>query len=100
MQSQLCVVLLSCLCKVHKTVWRLKQAKAKRVAIQFPEGLLMYSCIIADILERYNEAPLLHACSNSNVLHTPFYLRQTGRAARRLHVCMYRPLQQTPWLCF
>ena len=38
--------------QIHKTVWRLKQAKAKRVAIQFPEGLLMYSCVIADILER------------------------------------------------
>ncbi|DBA98686.1 hypothetical protein WJX77_005684 [Trebouxia sp. C0004] len=39
--------------EVHKTVWRLKQAKAKRVAIQFPEGLLMYSCVIADILESF-----------------------------------------------
>ena len=99
MQQNLYVVLLSCLCKVHKTVWRLKQAKAKRVAIQFPEGLLMYSCVIADILERYPEAPLLHACSNSKVLHTPSYLHQTGRAARRLHVCIHRPLQQTSSLC-
>ncbi|KAL3131581.1 hypothetical protein ABBQ38_007881 [Trebouxia sp. C0009 RCD-2024] len=39
--------------QIHKTVWRLRQAKAKRVAIQFPEGLLMYSCIIADILESF-----------------------------------------------
>jgi 2-(3-amino-3-carboxypropyl)histidine synthase len=37
--------------QIHKTVWRLKQAGAKRVALQFPEGLLMYACVIADILE-------------------------------------------------
>lgn len=34
-------------------VWRLKQAKAKTVALQFPEGLLMYATTIADILERF-----------------------------------------------
>lgn len=32
-------------------VWRLRQARAKRVALQFPEGLLLYACVIADILE-------------------------------------------------
>lgn len=99
-QQYLVVVLLSCLCKVHKTVWRLKQAKAKRVAIQFPEGLLMYSCVIADILERYIKAHLLHACSNSKVLHTPSYPHQTGKAAIRPHVCIYRPWQQTSSLCY
>ena len=36
-----------------KTVWRLREAQAKNVALQFPEGLLMYACIIADILETY-----------------------------------------------
>ncbi|KAK9845182.1 hypothetical protein WJX84_000625, partial [Apatococcus fuscideae] len=39
--------------EVHKTVWRLQQAGAKSVALQFPEGLLMYSCILADIFERF-----------------------------------------------
>ena len=38
--------------QIHKTVWRIKQKGAKRVALQFPEGLLMYACVIADILER------------------------------------------------
>ena len=38
--------------QVHKTVWRIRQAGAKRVALQFPEGLLMFACVIADILER------------------------------------------------
>ncbi|KAI8462937.1 MAG: putative diphthamide synthesis protein-domain-containing protein [Monoraphidium minutum] len=37
--------------EVHKTVWRLRQAGARRVALQFPEGLLMYACTIADILQ-------------------------------------------------
>lgn len=39
--------------EIHKTVWRVKQAGAKRVALQFPEGLLMYACVIADILETF-----------------------------------------------
>jgi hypothetical protein len=38
--------------QIHKTVWRIQQLAARRVAVQFPEGLLMYSCVIADILER------------------------------------------------
>ena len=38
--------------QIHKTIWRIKQKGAKRVALQFPEGLLMYACVIADILER------------------------------------------------
>jgi diphthamide synthase subunit DPH2 len=29
------------------------------VALQFPEGLLMYACTIADILERYTHPPHL-----------------------------------------
>ena len=36
-----------------KTIWRLQQLKASRAALQFPEGLLMFSTTIADILERF-----------------------------------------------
>jgi len=39
--------------EVHKTVWRIRQANARRVALQFPEGLLLYSCVISDILESF-----------------------------------------------
>ena len=39
--------------EIYKTVWRLRQAGCRRVALQFPEGLLMYSCVIADILESF-----------------------------------------------
>ena len=36
-----------------QSVWRLREAKATRVALQFPEGLLVYACVISDILERF-----------------------------------------------
>jgi hypothetical protein len=39
--------------EIHKTLWRLKSANAKRVALQFPEGLLAYSCVLCDIFERF-----------------------------------------------
>nr|XP_058967500.1 2-(3-amino-3-carboxypropyl)histidine synthase subunit 1-like isoform X3 [Pocillopora verrucosa] len=39
--------------EIFKTVWRIKEINAKRVALQFPEGLLLYACTIADILERF-----------------------------------------------
>ncbi|ETO27629.1 dph2-like ovca [Reticulomyxa filosa] len=43
--------------EIDKTIWRLKTAEPspKRIALQFPEGLLMYACIIADILERFKK---------------------------------------------
>ena len=42
--------------ELHKTIWRVKQNNAKRVALQFPEGLLMFACAIADIIERFTLA--------------------------------------------
>ncbi|XP_047247429.1 2-(3-amino-3-carboxypropyl)histidine synthase subunit 1 isoform X1 [Girardinichthys multiradiatus] len=41
--------------EIHKTVWRVRQAKAKKVALQLPEGLQMFACTIADIIERFTE---------------------------------------------
>lgn len=38
--------------QVAKTLWRLKSANARRVALQLPEGLLIYACILADIFEQ------------------------------------------------
>lgn len=37
-------------------MWRIRQAGSKRVALQFPEGLLLYSCVISDIVERFTGA--------------------------------------------
>lgn len=42
--------------EVHKTVWRTRELKAKRVALQLPEGLLLFSTVIAEILERFTDA--------------------------------------------
>ena len=42
--------------EVKKTVWKVREAGATCVALQFPEGLLMFACTIADILERFTEA--------------------------------------------
>ena len=42
--------------EVHKTVWRVRQAGAKRVALQFPEGLLMFACTIADVIQEFTGA--------------------------------------------
>jgi len=38
--------------QVLKTVWRLKSSKARKVALQMPEGLLMFACVLADIFEQ------------------------------------------------
>ena len=42
--------------EIHKTVWKIRQSGSKVVALQFPEGLLMFACAIADILERFTGA--------------------------------------------
>ncbi|WJX60134.1 2-(3-amino-3-carboxypropyl)histidine synthase [Trifolium repens] len=39
--------------EVHKSVWRVCSTSAKRVALQFPEGLLMYSLILSDIFTKF-----------------------------------------------
>ncbi|KZV31502.1 diphthamide biosynthesis protein 1 [Dorcoceras hygrometricum] len=39
--------------EIHKIIWRVRSTNATRVAIQFPEGLLMYSLIISDILTAF-----------------------------------------------
>ena len=37
----------------YVSVWRLLERKARCVALQFPEGLLMYALVISDILEQF-----------------------------------------------
>lgn len=39
--------------EVPKTIWRLRNLKAKRVALQFPEGLLMFSLALSDIIHEF-----------------------------------------------
>lgn len=39
--------------EVPKTIWRIKKCNSKCVALQFPEGLLMFALTISDILETF-----------------------------------------------
>ncbi|XP_065872255.1 uncharacterized protein [Euphorbia lathyris] len=39
--------------EVHKCVWRIRSSGAKRLALQLPEGLLMYSLILSDIFTAF-----------------------------------------------
>lgn len=39
--------------EIPKTIWRIKKCNAKCVALQFPEGLLLFSLTISDILEKF-----------------------------------------------
>ncbi|KAG7195171.1 Diphthamide biosynthesis protein 1 [Scheffersomyces spartinae] len=39
--------------EIHKTVWNIRKNNAKRVALQMPEGLLIYALVISDILEEF-----------------------------------------------
>ena len=39
--------------EIPKTIWRIKKCNAKCIALQFPEGLLLFSLAISDILEKF-----------------------------------------------
>jgi 2-(3-amino-3-carboxypropyl)histidine synthase len=45
--------------EIQKTVWRVQKEGAKTVAMQMPEGLLMYALVIADILQKFSGASIL-----------------------------------------
>jgi len=42
--------------EIPKTIWRIQQAGAKTIALQMPEGLLMFALTISDIIERFCDA--------------------------------------------
>nr|CAD2188490.1 unnamed protein product [Meloidogyne enterolobii] len=41
--------------EIPKTIWKIKSTQSKTVALQMPEGLTMFACLIADILEKYTQ---------------------------------------------
>ena len=45
--------------ELHKTLFRIRQEGASLVALQFPEGLLMYACIISDILSIFGKVEVV-----------------------------------------
>lgn len=38
--------------EIHKTIYNIRKNDSKMVALQMPEGLQMFACTIADIIER------------------------------------------------
>lgn len=42
--------------EIHKTIWRIRSLKAKRVALQLPEGLTMFATTLCDIVETFTDA--------------------------------------------
>jgi 2-(3-amino-3-carboxypropyl)histidine synthase len=38
--------------EIHKTIWQIRKFEAKSIALQMPEGLLLFACTISDIIER------------------------------------------------
>lgn len=45
--------------EIHKTIFQIQKNNAHRVALQFPEGLLLYACPIGDILERFAQVEIV-----------------------------------------
>ncbi|KAK9367436.1 putative diphthamide synthesis protein-domain-containing protein [Lipomyces kononenkoae] len=39
--------------EIHKCIWNIRRHKYSRIALQMPEGLLIFACVISDILERF-----------------------------------------------
>ena len=39
--------------EIHKTIHRIRSSEAKKIALQFPEGLLLFATTISDILSRF-----------------------------------------------
>ncbi|KAF8559061.1 diphthamide synthesis protein [Imleria badia] len=42
--------------EIHKTIHHVRKNRANMVALQMPEGLQMFACTIADIIERFTDA--------------------------------------------
>jgi 2-(3-amino-3-carboxypropyl)histidine synthase len=47
--------------EIHKTIHHVRKNQASMVALQMPEGLQMFACTIADIIERYGRILLVNA---------------------------------------
>lgn len=45
--------------EIPKTIWRIKRCNSKCVALQFPEGLLIFALTISDILEKFTGVQII-----------------------------------------
>lgn len=41
--------------EIHKTIAKIREFKAKRVGLQFPEGLQMFACVLCDVIKTFGE---------------------------------------------
>ena len=58
--------------EIHKTIHHIRSVQAKIVALQMPEGLLLFACTIADIIERCDRKFNLHFMTLSTDLFNSF----------------------------
>src|SRR6218665_1395095 len=40
--------------EIHKSIWRIRKANARRVCLQFPDGLFIFAVPITNILREFN----------------------------------------------
>ncbi|KAG6389713.1 hypothetical protein SASPL_151186 [Salvia splendens] len=64
--------------EIHKIIWRARSSNATRVALQLPEGLLMYSLVISDILATF--AAVTHCFILGDVTTAPAASTTSPRA--------------------
>jgi len=77
--------------EIHKTIHHIRKNGAKMVALQMPEGLQMFACTIADIIERYLRKYAMIMVSYWLVLQIHFCL--DGHYGRRdIRRMLYRRL--------
>lgn len=59
LQAAISILPLNYTFEIDKTLCRILDLKAKKVSLQFPEGLLVYSTLIADILSNFADVDCL-----------------------------------------
>ncbi|KAL1787562.1 ovarian cancer-associated protein 2 protein, partial [Sigmodon hispidus] len=70
--------------EIPKTIWRIQQAQAKKVALQMPEGLLLFAYSIVDILERFTDAEVMVMGSSLVLISTIQSVSSLQAAAQEL----------------
>jgi 2-(3-amino-3-carboxypropyl)histidine synthase len=73
--------------ELHKTIHHVRKNGAKMVALQMPEGLQMFACAIADIVERYVYGPLMWG-PNVKLMRVQVHRRPDCNHGRRDVWCM------------
>ena len=58
--------------EIHKTIHHIRKNDSKMVALQLPEGLQLFACTIADIIEKYVEY-VSSTCSSKAYTSLPYF---------------------------